>query len=46
MVLEEGDKLRVRARDAAAIFGDEDLHQVYYIGHFVEYLNLGNSDKI
>ena len=46
MVLEEGDKLRVRARDAAAIFGDEDLHQVYYIGHFVEYLNLGDSDKI
>ena len=46
MVLEEGDKLRTRAREAAAIFGDENLHQVNYIGHFVEYLKHGGSNKI
>ncbi|KAK4593807.1 hypothetical protein RGQ29_017770 [Quercus rubra] len=46
MVLEEGDKLRTRAREAAAIFGDENLHQVKYIGHFVEYLKHGGSNKI
>ncbi|KAM3732654.1 hypothetical protein ACB098_11G075300 [Castanea mollissima] len=46
MVLEEGDKLRTRAREAAAIFGDEYLHQVNYIGHFVEYLKHGGSNKI
>ena len=46
MVLEEGDKLRASAREAAAIFGDENLHQVNYIGHFVEYLKHGGSNKI
>ncbi|KAK7841096.1 putative udp-rhamnose:rhamnosyltransferase 1 [Quercus suber] len=46
MVLEEGDNLRTSAREAAAIFGDENLHQVNYIGHFVEYLKHGGSNKI
>ncbi|XP_030967584.1 putative UDP-rhamnose:rhamnosyltransferase 1 [Quercus lobata] len=44
MVLEEGDKLRTRAREAAAIFGDENLHQMCYIGHFVEYLKHGMEE--
>ncbi|KAK7841095.1 putative udp-rhamnose:rhamnosyltransferase 1 [Quercus suber] len=38
MVSEEGKTFRVRARKAAAIFGDENLHQQYYIDRFVEYL--------
>ena len=41
MVAEEGKTFRVRARKAAAIFGDENLHQQYYIGRFVEYLKNG-----
>ena len=41
MVSEEGDKFRARAREAAAIFGDENLHNVCYIGQFVEYLKHG-----
>ena len=29
MVMEEGEKLRIRAREAAMIFGDQNLHQSY-----------------
>ncbi|KAL6323195.1 hypothetical protein AAG906_027475 [Vitis piasezkii] len=41
MVSEEGEKLRIHAREAAAIFGDPKLHQDHYIGGFVEYLKTG-----
>ena len=41
MVSKEGKAFRVCARKAAAIFGDESLHQRYYIGRFVEYLKSG-----
>ena len=41
MVSEEGEKLRIHAREAAAIFGDPKLHQDHYIGGFVEYLKIG-----
>ncbi|KAH7577971.1 hypothetical protein ACOSP7_000942 [Xanthoceras sorbifolium] len=37
MVSEEGEKLRVRAREAAANFKDKKLHDDYF-GRFVEYL--------
>ncbi|CBI40427.3 unnamed protein product, partial [Vitis vinifera] len=41
MVSEEGEKLRIHAKGAAAIFGDPKLHQDHYIGGFVEYLKNG-----
>ena len=41
MVSKEGKAFRVCARKAAAIFGDESLHQQYYISRFVEYLKNG-----
>ena len=31
----------MRAREAAAIFGDQKLHHDHYIGGFVEYLKNG-----
>ncbi|XP_009624393.2 putative UDP-rhamnose:rhamnosyltransferase 1 [Nicotiana tomentosiformis] len=37
MVSEDGEELRARAREAAAIFGDRQLHDSY-IATFVEYL--------
>ena len=37
MVMEEGEKLRIRAREAAMIFGDQNLHQSY-IDELVKYL--------
>ena len=40
-VSEEGEKLRIHAREAAAIFGDPKLHQDHYIGGFVKYLKTG-----
>ncbi|KAJ7962437.1 UDP-glycosyltransferase [Quillaja saponaria] len=42
MVLEEGEGLRVRAREAAAIYGDKKL-QKDYIGGLVEFLKNGNQ---
>ena len=41
MVSEDGEKMRMRAREAAAIFGDRKLHQDHYIREFVEYLKNG-----
>ena len=41
LVSEEEEKLRMRAREAATIFGDQKLHQDHYIGGFVEYLKNG-----
>ncbi|XP_034708805.1 putative UDP-rhamnose:rhamnosyltransferase 1 [Vitis riparia] len=40
MVMEEGEKLRIRAREAAMIFGDQKLHQSY-IDELVKYLKGG-----
>ncbi|KAL4376425.1 hypothetical protein GQ457_02G000870 [Hibiscus cannabinus] len=37
MVFEEGEKLRIRAREAAQVFGNRDL-QDDYLNKFVEYL--------
>ena len=37
MVSEEGEKLRMRAREVATIFGDLKLHQDQDIGGFVEH---------
>ena len=44
MVSKEGDKFKARVREAAAIFRDENLHQMCYIGHFVEYLKHGMEE--
>ncbi|KAJ9681367.1 hypothetical protein PVL29_020312 [Vitis rotundifolia] len=41
MVSEEGEKLRIHAREATAIFGNPKLHQDHYIGGLVEYLKTG-----
>jgi hypothetical protein len=38
MVSEEGKGLREKASEAAAIFGNQKLHQYYYIGKFVDFL--------
>ncbi|KAJ7962436.1 UDP-glycosyltransferase [Quillaja saponaria] len=39
MVSEEGQQLRIRASEAAAVFGDKKLHQVDYITAFTQFLN-------
>ncbi|XP_061341283.1 putative UDP-rhamnose:rhamnosyltransferase 1 [Gastrolobium bilobum] len=38
MVLEEGEKLRIKTREAAAIVGNLKLHQDHYIEAFVQFL--------
>ena len=38
MVLEEGEPLRVDAREAAAIFGDWRLHREHYVGQLIQFL--------
>jgi hypothetical protein len=43
MVSEEGESLRERARDAAKIYGNHELHQSY-IDKFVEYLRNGAAN--
>ena len=45
MVSEEGEKLRARAREAAAIFIDKRLQQEHYIGGLVKYLKAEVSEK-
>ncbi|KAL5792346.1 hypothetical protein ACOSP7_000940 [Xanthoceras sorbifolium] len=44
MVSEEGEKLRVRAREAAVIFKDKKLHEDY-VNTFVEYLKVNVIEK-
>ncbi|TXG62924.1 hypothetical protein EZV62_009918 [Acer yangbiense] len=44
MVSEDGEKLRVRAREAAVIFKDRKLHQ-HYFDRFVDYLKLNVVKK-
>ncbi|KAK7292713.1 hypothetical protein RJT34_15565 [Clitoria ternatea] len=41
MVLEEGEKLRVKAREAAAVVGNLKLHQDHYVTAFVQFLKNG-----
>ncbi|KAJ1429569.1 UDP-glucuronosyl/UDP-glucosyltransferase [Sesbania bispinosa] len=41
MVSEEGEKLRIKTREAAAIVGNLKLHQDHYIGTFVQFLKNG-----
>ncbi|KAJ1429570.1 UDP-glycosyltransferase [Sesbania bispinosa] len=41
MVSEEGEKLRIKTREAAAIVGNLKLHQDHYIGGFVQFLKNG-----
>ncbi|KAF8392515.1 hypothetical protein HHK36_022858 [Tetracentron sinense] len=41
MVEEEGESIRVRAREARTVFGDLRLHQEFYIGGFIQYLRKG-----
>jgi hypothetical protein len=38
MVSAEGKSLREKAGEAAAIFGNQKLHQDYYTGKFVDFL--------
>ncbi|XP_061341282.1 putative UDP-rhamnose:rhamnosyltransferase 1 [Gastrolobium bilobum] len=38
MVLEEGEKLRIKTREAATIVGNLKLHQDHYIAAFVQFL--------
>ncbi|XP_061341284.1 putative UDP-rhamnose:rhamnosyltransferase 1 [Gastrolobium bilobum] len=38
MVLEEGEKLRIKTREAAAIVGNLKLHQDHYVAAFVQFL--------
>ncbi|XVF33276.1 hypothetical protein REPUB_Repub17cG0154900 [Reevesia pubescens] len=45
MVSEEGQSLRVRAREAAQIFGNKDL-QVSYFDSFVQYLKKNGAENI
>ncbi|XP_060190244.1 putative UDP-rhamnose:rhamnosyltransferase 1 [Lycium barbarum] len=45
MVSEEGEELRARAKRAAAIFGDRNLHDSY-IRNFVEYLKSNCEMKV
>ncbi|KAK2650228.1 hypothetical protein Ddye_017717 [Dipteronia dyeriana] len=44
MVSEEGEKLRVRSREAAVVFKDRKLHQ-HYFERFVDYLKLNVVKK-
>ncbi|KAK3227849.1 hypothetical protein Dsin_007711 [Dipteronia sinensis] len=44
MVSEEGEKLRVRAREAAVVFKDRKLHENYF-QRFVDYLKLNVVKK-
>ncbi|KAK3194744.1 hypothetical protein Dsin_026054 [Dipteronia sinensis] len=44
MVSEEGEKLRVRAREAAVVFKDRKLHENYF-ERFVDYLKLNVVKK-
>ncbi|XP_058754309.1 putative UDP-rhamnose:rhamnosyltransferase 1 [Vicia villosa] len=41
MVLEEGEELRAKTREAAAIVGNLKLHQDHYIAEFVKFLKDG-----
>ncbi|KAJ1403508.1 UDP-glucuronosyl/UDP-glucosyltransferase [Sesbania bispinosa] len=41
MASEEGEKLRIKTREAAAIVGNLKLHQDHYIGGFVQFLKNG-----
>ncbi|KAF8392502.1 hypothetical protein HHK36_022844 [Tetracentron sinense] len=43
MVEEEGEGIRIRAREAGTVFGDLRLHQELYIGGFIQYLKKGPS---
>ncbi|GLT79681.1 hypothetical protein SLA2020_511610 [Shorea laevis] len=43
MVSEEGERLRIRAKEAAMVFGDQKLHDGYF-DRFVEYLKKGARD--
>ncbi|GKU88061.1 hypothetical protein SLEP1_g2370 [Rubroshorea leprosula] len=43
MVSEEGERLRIRAKEAAMVFGDQKLHDGYFC-RFVEYLKKGVRD--
>ncbi|GAB4861689.1 hypothetical protein Ancab_036942 [Ancistrocladus abbreviatus] len=45
MVEEEGEKTRVCAREAAAVFADKELHRNCYIGGLVEYLRNGTRKQ-
>ena len=45
MVEEEGEQLRTRASKAAAVFGDQKLHQDHYIGAFVDYLKNNGAKR-
>ncbi|GLT79682.1 hypothetical protein SLA2020_511620 [Shorea laevis] len=43
MVSEEGESLRIRAKEATMVFGDQKLHDGYF-DRFVEYLKKGARD--
>ncbi|XP_009587012.1 putative UDP-rhamnose:rhamnosyltransferase 1 [Nicotiana tabacum] len=45
IVSEEGEELRARARKAAAIFGDQKLHDSY-VKNFVEYMRSNGEMKV
>ena len=45
MVLEEGEKLRVKTREAAKVVGDLKLHQDY-MASFIQFLKTGIWNKI
>ncbi|XP_022147250.1 putative UDP-rhamnose:rhamnosyltransferase 1 [Momordica charantia] len=45
MVSEEGEEIRKRAREAAAIFGDTELHR-RYIEDFVQFLKNGDPNQL
>ncbi|CAK9319088.1 unnamed protein product [Citrullus colocynthis] len=44
MISEEGEKIRKRAKEIAAIFGDTNRHQ-QYIEEFVQFLKKGSSNQ-
>ncbi|GAB2271742.1 hypothetical protein Dimus_006571 [Dionaea muscipula] len=46
MVEEEGERIRVCAREAAAaVFGDRKLHQEHYMGKIIDYLTNGTINE-
>ncbi|XP_028769246.1 UDP-glycosyltransferase 91C1-like [Neltuma alba] len=45
MVSEEGEPLRLRARQIAAVFGDIKFQQEHYIGQLVEFMKSYNKSK-
>lgn len=45
MVSKEGEHMRIKAREATKIFGNQKFHQDNYIGGLVEYLTENSTEN-